>query len=278
MTEQDDATLVEEIELDLLLEGLYRRYGVELRNDARAPLWQPLRRCMHREQVSTISDFLHRVLHDPELLQTFLLELSTSRIQLVCDPDFHCAFRAKVVPLLRTHPFIRLWIAGCVSGEEIYSTAILLEEEGLYQRSRIYATDHSQEALKIARAGAFPLSSESEYTTNYLRAGGKRTLSDYYSVSAGRMLFNPELRRNVTFAEHNLVTDGSFNEFQVVLYRYVMRYFNRSLQERVHELIYQSLSRFGVIGLGPRESLGSSPHEAYYEPLDEESRLYRKLF
>ncbi|HKX31505.1 MAG TPA: CheR family methyltransferase [Blastocatellia bacterium] len=277
MTEQNDAILVEEIEMDLLLEGLSRRYGVELRNYARAPLWQHLRRCMQREQVPTISGFLHRVLRDPESLQTFLLELSTSRIQLFCDPDFYRAFRAKVVPLLRTHPVIRLWIAGCVSGEEIYSTAILLEEEGIYERSRIYATDHSQEALGLARAGAFPLSSESEYTTNYLRAGGKKALSDYYSVAADRMMFNPELRRNVTFAEHNLVTDGSFNEFQVVLYRYVMRYFDQSLQERVHELIYQSLSLFGVIGLGPRESLGSSLREACYEPLDEESRLYRKV-
>jgi chemotaxis protein methyltransferase CheR len=155
--------------------------------------------------------------------------------------------------------------------------AIMLEEEGIYQRSRIYATDHSREAVKMAKEGAFPLRSATEYTNNYLRAGGRRSFSDYYSESGERIVLKPALSKNVTFSEHNLATDSSFNEFQVVLCRNVMTHFNPNLRERVHELIYDSLSRFGIVGLGKRESLKYSPREAYYETLDEENRLYRKV-
>ena len=153
----------------------------------------------------------------------------------------------------------------------------MLEEEGLYQRSRIYATEISREAIKRAREGVFPLSAALEYTSNYLRAGGRRYLSDYYTIHGGRIFFDPLLRKHITFSEHHLATDGSFNEFQAVICRNVMTQFNPNLQERVHELIYESQGRFGVLGLGKSDSLKYSAREAFYEMIDEENRLYRKM-
>jgi len=268
---------LEEIEIELLLEGLHRHYGVDLRDYAPASLRRRLRSCMQQEQAATVSGFQEKVLHDAECLERLLLALSANSTAMFRDPGFYLAFRAKVVPLLRTYPFVRLWHAGCSLGEEVYSMAILLEEEGLYPRCRIYATDLSREVVRRAKEGVFPLAAIQEYTSNYLRAGGKRFLSDYYTAQQGQAHFSPALKRNLIFSEHNLVTDGSLNEFQVVLCRNVMIYFNQSLQERVHELIYESLNMFGVVGLGSRESLRLSPREAFYEVLDDQNRLYRKV-
>jgi len=277
MSEQGQESELEEIEIELLLEGLYRHYGVDLRDYARASLRRRVRECIEQEQASTVSGFQEKVLHDAECLERLLLALASNSTTIFSDPGFYAALRTKVVPLLRTYPFVRIWHAGCSTGEEVYSMAILLEEEGLYQRCRIYATDLSREAVKQAKDGIFPLAAVREATSNYCRAGGKGYLSDYYTAHEGRALFSPALKRNIIFSEHNLATDGSFNEFQVVLCRNVMIYFNRRLQERVHELIYESLNIFGVIGLGLRESLQHSPREAFYEVMDLEHRLYRKV-
>lgn len=277
MIERDQETELEEIEVALLLEGLYRRYGVDLRAYERGALWQRIRERMWEEGVLTVSGFQEKALHDPECLERLLAALANHGTAMFHDPGFYVALRAKVVPLLRTYPFVRIWHAGCSTGEEVYATAILLEEEGLYQRSRIYATDSSRAVVKRAKDGAFPLAALPQYTSNYLRAGGKKYLSDYFTTRDGRALFDPALRRNVIFSEHNLATDGSFNEFQFVFCRNVLGYFNPDLQERVHELIYESLGMFGVVGLGRRESLRSSPREAFFESLDEQHRLYRKV-
>jgi len=277
MNERDDDIRLEEIEIELLLEGLYQRYGVDLRDYARASLRRRLRQCMQYEQVATISGLQEKALHDTECLERLLLQLASNSVAMFHDPKFYLAFRAKVIPQLRTYPFVRIWHAGCTTGEEVYSMAILLEEEGLYSRCRIYATDLSHEVVRRAKEGAFPLAAVREYTGNYLHAGGKRLLSDYYAAHEGKAVFSSALRRNVIFSEHNLVTDSSFNEFQVVLCRNVMIYFNQRLQERVHELIYESLNMFGIVGLGSRESLRLSPREAFYEAVDGQHRLYRKV-
>lgn len=277
MTELENEIELEEIEINLLLEGLFRRYGVDLRNYEPAPLRRRIRERMDDEGVRTISGFQERALHDPESLERLLLALAGDGAAMFQEPGFYSAFRTMVVPLLRTYPFIRVWLAGCSTGEEVYSTAIVLEEEGLYHRSRIYATDISREAVNRAREGVFALAEAPQYTTNYLRAGGRKYLSDYYTTRAGRIFFDPALKRNVIFSEHNLATDGSFNEFQVVLCRAAMAYFNPGLQERVHELIYDSLVMFGVVGLGRRASLRYSPREAFYEALVEENGIYRKI-
>jgi chemotaxis protein methyltransferase CheR len=193
------------------------------------------------------------------------------------DPSFYIAFREKVVPLLRTYPFTRVWVAGCSTGEEVYSLAIVLEEEGLYERARVYATDINETLLDQARAGVFPLDKMQEYTQNYLRAGGKRPFSEYYVAAYDGAQFHRSLAANVVFAQHNLASDRSFNEFHVIVCRNVMIYFDKSLQDRVHRLFHESLAPFGVLGLGHKESIHFTPFEDRYEELDAQEKLFRKI-
>jgi chemotaxis protein methyltransferase CheR len=193
------------------------------------------------------------------------------------DPSFYAAFRKQVVPLLRTYPFTRVWVAGCSTGEEVYSLSILLQEEELYDRTRIYATDINESVLERARAGVFPLDKMREYTQNYINAGGTRAFSEYYTAKYDGAQFQRSLIENVVFAQHNLVSDRSFNEFNVIVCRNVMIYFDHALQDHVHRLFYESLMTFGVLGLGTKESIRFSPHEDCYEELDSVERLYRKV-
>jgi chemotaxis protein methyltransferase CheR len=179
--------------------------------------------------------------------------------------------------LLRTYPTVQIWIAGCSTGEEVYSLAILLQEEKLYDKCRIYATDISHGVLRKAREGIFPLAAMRDYTTNYHHAGGSQEFSDYYTAQYDSVLFSPSLKSNVVFSEHNLATDGSFNEFQVIMCRNVMIYFNKDLQARVHNLLYDSLSMFGVFGIGNKESLKFTPRVDYYEGLNNTDKLFRKV-
>jgi chemotaxis protein methyltransferase CheR len=268
---------LEDIEIELLLEGMYRHYGFDFRNYAPASIKRRIHESMRSEGVLSVSGFQEKVLHDPACLERLLYRLSVNVTSMFRDPTFFQTFRAKVVPLLRTYPFVRIWHAGCSTGEEVYSMAILLQEEDLYQRCRIYATDMSKEVLRKAREGIFPLASMQEYTANYMKAGGKRFFSDYYTAHYDSVIFSSSLKTNLIFSEHNLVTDGSFNEFHVILCRNVMIYFNKTLQERVHNLIYESLSVLGVFGLGNKESLRFTPRESFYEELDHRDRLYRKV-
>jgi chemotaxis protein methyltransferase CheR len=268
---------LEDIEIGLLLEGVFRHYGFDFRNYAPASIKRRIHESMRDERVLNVSAFQEKVLHDPACLERLLYKLSVNVTSMFRDPSFFQSFRAKVVPLLRTYPFLRIWHAGCSTGEEVYSLAILLQEEDLYRRCRIYATDMSKEVLRKAREGIFPLASMQEYTANYQKAGGKRFFSDYYTAHYDSVIFNPALRANLVFSEHNLVTDGSFNEFHVILCRNVMIYFNKTLQERVHNLIYESLHMFGVFGLGNKETLRFTPRESFYEELDHRDRLYRKV-
>ena len=268
---------LDDIEIRLLLDGVFHYYGADFRNYAPASLKRRIRESMSREGVETISGLQAKLLHDTACLERFLHTLSINVTSMFRDPGFYLTFRTKVVPLLRTYPFVRIWHAGCSTGEEVYSMAILLHEEGLYPRCRIYATDMNKEVVRKARDGIFPLASMQEYTNNYIRAGGKSFFSDYYTAQYEYVIFNPALKANLVFSEHNLVTDGSFNEFHVILCRNVMIYFNKTLQKRVHNLIYESLVMFGIFGVGNKESLRFIPREAAYEELDAENRLYRKV-
>jgi chemotaxis protein methyltransferase CheR len=267
---------LEDIEIALLLEGLYRFYGFDFRDYSPASLKRRIVERMRAEKIETISAFQDRVLHDAACMERLLLGLSVHVTSMFRDPSFYATFRRKVVPVLKTYPTVRVWHAGCSTGEEVYSMAILLQEEGLYRKCVIYATDISREVLRRAREGIFPLALMQEYTTNYVKAGGKHEFSDYYTADYDNVIFHPALKTNVVFAEHNLATDGSFNEFHVILCRNVMIYFNRALQDRVHELIYGSLSTFGVLGLGNKETLKTTPRESFYEKLDARDKLYRK--
>jgi chemotaxis protein methyltransferase CheR len=272
--ERDD---VDEIELGLLLEGVYRRYGFDFREYAPASLRRRVWRRVHAEGLSTISALQDRLLHDPACMERLLLDLSINVTAMFRDPTFYVAVREKVVPLLRTYPFTRIWVAGCSTGEEVYSLAILLLEEGVYERARIYATDINESVLDRARAGVFPLDKMREYTQNYIKAGGQRAFSEYYLAKYDGAQFQRSLVENVVFAQHNLVSDRSFNEFNVIVCRNVMIYFDRALQDRVHRLFYDSLAMFGVLALGAKESIRFSPFEDSYEDLDANERLYKKV-
>jgi chemotaxis protein methyltransferase CheR len=272
-----DREQLEDIEIGLLLEGLYRHYGFDFREYSPASLKRRVLERMRVERFKTVSAYQDCVLHDTACMERLLAGLSVHVTSMFRDPSFYLTFRRKVVPLLRTYPTVRVWHAGCATGEEVYSTAILLQEEGLYSRCVIYATDISRDVLRRAREGIFPLAAMQEYTTNYVKAGGAREFSDYYAADYDNVIFQPSLAANVHFAEHNLATDGSFNEFHVIFCRNVMIYFNRTLQDRVHELLYGSLNTFGVLGLGNKETIKLTPREADYEKLDERDRLYRKV-
>jgi chemotaxis protein methyltransferase CheR len=268
---------LEDIEIGLLLDGLHHVHGFDFREYSRASIKRRIVELMRAEKLETVSAFQDRILHDSACLDRFLLGLSVHATAMFRDPTFYLTFREKVVPLLRTYPTVQIWVAGCSTGEEVYSLAILLEEERLYPRCRIYATDISQAVLRKARDGIFPLAAMRDYTTNYHQAGGTHEFSDYYTAQYDNVIFSAALKNNIVFSEHNLATDGSFNEFQVILCRNVMIYFNKDLQARVHNLLYDSLSMFGVFGLGNKESLKFTPRAAFYEHLNENDKLYRKV-
>lgn len=267
---------LERLEVELLTEAVFRHYGMDYRNYAYPSLRRRLWNAARAEGLDTITALTGKVLHDAAAMERLLLALSVSVTAMFRDPTFYAAFRAKVVPLLRSYPFIRVWHAGCATGEEVYSMAILLEEEGLYDRARLYATDMNEAVLQQARKGIFPAGVMAEYARNYAAAGGRGALEDYYVSGYDYAILRQSLRRNVVFAHHNMVTDGSFNEFNVVVCRNVMIYFDASLQERAHELIFGSLRRFGVLCLGRKEALHGTTHEADYEAIDAVERIYRR--
>jgi chemotaxis protein methyltransferase CheR len=268
---------LERVEIELLLEGIYRHYGFDFRSYAYASIRRRLWRRIEAEGLKTISALQDRLLHEPAVMERVLLDLSINVTAMFRDPSFYLAFRQKVVPLLRTYPFIRIWHAGCSTGEEVYSMAILLEEEGLYERARIYATDINEVVVHRARAGIFPLERMQEYTENYIKAGGTRSFSEYYVAKYDGALFSPALQRNVVFSQHNLVTDRSFAEFNVILCRNVLIYFDRTLQSRVHGLFYESLVHLGILCLGSKETVRLSDYEDSYEELSGVNRIYRKV-
>jgi chemotaxis protein methyltransferase CheR len=268
---------LERVEIELLLEGIFRHYGFDFRSYAYASLRRRVWKRIEAEGLPTVSALQERVLHDPEMMNQLLLDLSINVTAMFRDPAFYAALRTRVIPLLRTYPFIRVWHAGCSTGEEVYSMAILLTEEGLYERARIYATDINEVVLQRAKSGIFPLNRMQEYTENYIKAGGTRSFSEYYTAMYDGALFSPALLKNVVFSQHNLVTDRSFAEFNLILCRNVLIYFDKALQERVHGLFYESLATFGVLCLGSKESLKFSKYEDCYEAVSAADKVYRKV-
>ncbi len=267
---------LEDLEIDLLLTALARYFGYDFRNYARASLKRRIARVVQEQNVSTISALQERLLHQPDQLRNFISTLSVHVTSLFRDPHFYRSLRENVLPILRTYPFVRVWVAGCATGEEVYSLAILFEEEGLRDKVRIYATDISDELLEQAKEGRFGLDRMQLYTQNYQRASGKRDFSSYYRVRGEFAYFDDSLKKNLVFSQHNLAADAAFNEFQLVSCRNVMIYFDQELRKRVHSLLYDSLSNFGVYCLGSRESIRFTPMEAQFETLDEREKIYRR--
>lgn len=268
---------LEALEIELLLEAIFRHYGYDFRNYAPASLKRRIRHIVRAEGLTTVSGLQEKILHHRDCLERFLLMLSINVTAMFRDPSFYLAVRNVAVPLLRTYPFIRIWHAGCSTGEEVYSMAILLQEEGLYERCRIYATDINEKVLKQAQEGIFPLNRMQDYTQNYQLSGGTRSFSEYYTAGYEHAIFSASLKQNLIFFNHNLAGDGSFNEFNLILCRNVLIYFDQTLQERVHKLFYKSLTRFGILGLGRQESLMLTSYNQHYEELVGREKLYRKM-
>lgn len=268
--------LVEETELHLLLEGMLNCYGFDFRDYAAEPLKRRIWERVHAEGAQTLSGYQEKILHEPACMEHLLRALRDHEIGLFDDPPFWQAFRETVVPMLRTYPSIQLWVPECAGGEDVFSLAILLHEEGVLPRTRIYATDFSEAILGKTREGAFPAARIANDVEQYFRAGGSRSFSDYFRIEREQAVVSVSLMDHIVFAEHNLVTDGPFNEFQSIVCRRALGAFNEWLQERVHDLFVESLSRFGVLALGSHESPSvRSPRR--YEQLSGIANLYRRV-
>lgn len=271
------AIKIEDIEIELLLQAIYLRWGYDFRDYAPVSLKRRIRRIVELEKVPSISALQERVLHEPEFMQRFIDRLVVSVTSMFRDPGFYLSFRQLVVPLLKDLPALRIWHAGCATGEEVYSMAIVLQEEGLLERSLIYATDLDQGALNTAKEGIYRLDDMKEYTENYQSGGGKAAFSEYYHAGHDHVVLRKYLSKRIVWAQHNLVTDASFNEFQLILCRNVLIYFNAQLQDRVQTLMYQSLAPDGVLILGRQERLRSTPYELNYQVLDRREKIYQRV-
>lgn len=265
-----------EIELELLLEAIFRKYQHDFRRYSRASLRRRLQQALHDLGLDTLSQLQDKMLRDAKVFGRLLQYLTVQVSEMFRDPGYFRAIREHVVPVLQTYPSVNVWVAGCSSGEELWSLAILFEEEGLAARTVFYATDINPEALAIARAGVYDAGRLRGFGENYLAAGGKRSLSDYYHAAYGKAKFNAQLIRQSVFADHSLATDSVFQEAQLVSCRNVLIYFDRPLQDRVIGLFRDALARRGFLGLGSKESLHFSAHAQDFEPVLSQERLYRK--
>lgn len=267
---------LQNIEINLLLEGMYQMYGFDFRQYVRSSLRRRILYRMKMEKLPTITALLEKVLHEPRFVDQLLEDMSIRVTEMFRDPSFFSAFRNQVVPELRQYPEIRIWHAGCATGEEVYAMAIIMQEEGLAEKTKIYATDMNEKAIETAQKGAFPLKQMQAYTKNYLESGGTKAFSEYYTTDHQFAYFQPLMKENLMFAQHNLVTDGSFNEFHVILCRNVMIYFDQKLQQKVHSLFHGSLTSGGYIGLGKKESILFVPEGVRYDDFVPQERIYRK--
>ncbi|HBY07834.1 MAG TPA: chemotaxis protein CheR [Chloroflexi bacterium] len=263
-----------QLEIDLLVEAIFRRYGYDFRHYSRASLKRRLENHITQNGVTSIADLIPRILQDESAFQDLLFDISVTVTEMFRDPWFFAALREKVLPFLSTFPFINIWQAGCATGEEVYSLAILLQEEGLYSRCRIYATDFNSAALEKAKARIYPLKRMREYNQNYQQAGGKGSLSDYYLAQYDAAIFDPALQEKVTFASHNLATDGVFGEMHLILCRNVLIYFDRPLQNRVLNIFRKSLRHNGFLCLGSRESIDFTEISQSFTVLSSNERIY----
>ena len=267
---------LEEIEIKVLLEAVSLRYGYDFREYSLAPLRRSINSGMVGEGVGTISAYQDRLLHDRTSMQRFLRTVGVSVSSMFREPETWRCLREEVIPQLRTYPSLRVWSVGCATGEEAYSLAILLEEEGLLSRAQIFATDMNDEPLAAGRRGAYPLDQVREAEAGYEQSGGRSTLADFYTVSGRGAKFKPSLQRRLTWAQHNLVTDASFNEFQLIVCSNVLIYFRPALQQRAHRLFFNSLAASGFLALGLRETLVFCPESSHYEQVTAGTKVFRK--
>ena len=264
-------------QMDKLVDSIKEPHGFDYSNYSIASFRRRIQTVLSSEGLNNVDQLIESVTTDSNAFQRFVHGISVNVSAMFRDPSFYKLFRAEVVPLLATYPFIRVWIAGCASGEEVYSIAIVLQEEGLYDRCRIYSTDLDTISIDKGKSGIFPVSLMKDYSRNYIQAGGCHSLSRYYTAFQDHVIFNRRLKDNIVFAQHNLVCDNSFNEFHLILCRNVLIYFNETLRDRVLELFHESLVPFGVLGLGSKESLQFTRFNTFYKQIDRQERIYKKV-
>jgi chemotaxis protein methyltransferase CheR len=268
----------EELEITLLLEAIYRQYGYDFRHYARASITRRLRAIVQKLSLQHISELIPVILYNRETFMNLVFNVSVTVTEMFRDPSFFLALRQQIIPFLKTYPHIKIWHAGCSTGEEVYSLAILLHEEGIYDRCTIFATDFNTEALAKAREGIFPMKALQSYTRNYQLSGGKASFSDYYHARYDHAKMRSSLTSRVTFAEHNLATDAAFGEMHLVICRNVLIYFSRPLQDRVFSLFDTSLLSGGFLALGSKETIAFASIAPRYEQVEETLKVYRKAY
>ncbi len=269
---------VEDLELELIIQAIYHQYGYDFREYSRAHLKRRVLYRMSLENIKSISVLQAKILHDKDFFYKIIGDFSINVTEMFRDPDFYKTIREKVIPILKTYPFIKIWHAGCSTGEEVYSMAILLEEEGLLEKAQLYATDFSESSLEIAKEGIYPMDLLKQYSINYHKSGGYSNLADYYSSMYGYAKFNHNLRKKIVFSSHNLVNDGVFGEMHMIMCRNVLIYFNKDLQEHVLELFEKSLIRGGILGIGSKESISFTSVENSFEEISKKEKLFKKRY
>jgi chemotaxis protein methyltransferase CheR len=265
-----------EIELQLLVDAIFLKYHFDFRQYSLASLKRRLRTAMGQFGCGTLSQLQDRVLHDPVMFPALLDFLTVPVSDMFRDPSYFRALREVVVPVLRTYPSLKVWVAGCSTGEEVYSLAILLREEGLLERTLIYATDINPRTLREAEAGVYDVGRVAGFTENHRRSGARSSLSDYYTAAYGRAVLDGSLKRHIVFSDHSLATDSVFAEVQLVSCRNVLIYFNPELQDRALALFHGALCRKGFLGLGSKESLRFSAHADDFVEIVREDRIFQK--
>jgi chemotaxis protein methyltransferase CheR len=264
------------IEINLLLEAVFQRYGHDFRNYTQTSIERRIRNFLPKSGCKTISEMIPKILHDEAFFQELLQDFSITVTEIFRDPFVYRSIREHVVPMLKTYPTIKVWIAGCATGEEAYSLAILLVEEGLSKRATIFATDFNDDALAKAKEGIYHMDHIQKFTMNYHEAGGTKPFSSYYHARYDAIVMHRSLKRNITFANHNLVTDSVFGEMHLIMCRNVFIYFDQKLQDRVLNLFHESLAHGGYLCVGTNEDIRFSAVQEYFETIDEGARIYRK--
>ncbi|MBB5281933.1 chemotaxis protein methyltransferase CheR [Rhabdobacter roseus] len=268
--------MIEEEEIDILLNDLFDIYGYDFTNYSRASLKRRITRLYGLDKFPSFAELRYRVRTDSTYLRRFVEEITVNVTEMFRDPLFYKCLRAEVLPSIAAKPFIRVWHAGCSTGEEVYSMAILLKEANLLHKSLLYATDLNPEVLEKARKGIFGLNQLKQYSENYIESGGTKDFSSYYTAHYGQAKFDEELAQKMVFSTHNLVSDRSFNEFDLILCRNVLIYFDKDLQDRVLNLFYESLSPLGYLALGAKETLKFSTIQSQFKPMNKE-KIWRKI-
>ena len=271
-----EPSIVKDEEVEYLIKDVYDMYGYDFSDYSRASFKRRVNRICLIDKFTSFAELRYTLMNEPDYLKRFIEEITVNVTEMFRDPSFFKALREKILPQLGTYPLIRIWVAGCSTGEEAYSVAILLKEENLYHKSLIYGTDLNPSVLESARAGVFPLQQMKLYSENYILSGGKKDFSDYYTANYNSVVFDKSLKEKLILSTHNLVSDSSFNSFQLIICRNVLIYFDRNLQERVFNLFDNSLENLGFLALGAKETLRFSKLDKNYHQIDDQ-RIWKKI-